>query len=220
MSATPDSEINSRWQAELERFSIQVDASQLSAIQNYAQQLWAWNERLNLTRHTDLESFVTRDVVDSWQLAQLLDEGEEVLDLGTGGGVPGILVSILRPDVSVSLCESIGKKARAVDEIVQTLDLPIPVYASRAEEVLEDLRFDSICARAVGPLWKMCHWLEPHWMSFRRMLLIKGPRWVEERGEARHRGYLRTLQLRKLVEYPLPGTSSQSVILEVTRNGP
>ena len=73
---------------------------------------------MNLTRHTTLEKFVGRDVVDSYQLGKLLEQGERVLDVGTGGGVPGVVLAILRPDLSVSLCESTQKKARAVEAIV------------------------------------------------------------------------------------------------------
>jgi 16S rRNA G527 N7-methylase RsmG len=70
-----------------------------SQLDNYRRQLWAWNERLNLTRHTTLEKFVSRDVVDSHQLSNLLQRGERVLDVGTGGGVPGVVLAILRPDL-------------------------------------------------------------------------------------------------------------------------
>ena len=110
------------------------------------------------------------------------------MDLGTGGGVPGILISILRPDLTISLCDSVGKKAKVVDEIVQELDLQVAVFNARLEDLLEDFRFDSVVTRAVGPLWKICTWFQGHWHSFDRLLAIKGPRWAEERGEARHRG--------------------------------
>ena len=58
-------------------------------LENYCAHLWDWNRKLNLTRHTDYEKFVTRDLIDSLQLAELLKPGEAVLDVGSGGGVPG-----------------------------------------------------------------------------------------------------------------------------------
>ena len=69
--------------------------------------------------------------------------------------------------------------------------------------------------RAVARLTKMLGWLKPHWGSFKRLLIVKGPAWVEERGEARHRGLMRDLALRKLTSYPMPGTDSQSVLLQI-----
>jgi 16S rRNA (guanine527-N7)-methyltransferase len=136
---------------------------------------------MNLTRHTTWDKFVGRDLLDSLQLSQLLEPGQEVLDVGTGGGVPGIVLAILRDDVEISLSESVQKKARVVQEMVRQLDLPCAVYAERAEKLLEDLRYDVLVARAVGPLWKMCKWFQNHWNDFGCLLAVKGPGWVEER---------------------------------------
>ncbi len=137
--------------------------------------------------------------------------------MGSGGGVPGVLLKMVRPDLDITLCESIQKKAKVLDSIVHDLRLPVPVYHSRAESLLEDFRYDSVVARAVGPLWKICKWFEPHWNSIRRLLLIKGPKWPEERAAARERGLLTALDLRRVANYPLAGTHVESVILQLTR---
>jgi 16S rRNA (guanine527-N7)-methyltransferase len=86
--------------------------------------------------------------------------------------------------------------------------------------VLDDFRYDSLVCRAVGPLAKLCQWLEDYWHTFGRLLAIKGPRWVEERGEARHRGLLKQVELRKLDSYRMPDTESDSVILQLRRPRP
>ncbi len=57
-------------------------------LRDYCELLWQWNQRMNLTRHTDYDRFVSRDLVDTLELADLIDTGVEVLDFGTGGGVP------------------------------------------------------------------------------------------------------------------------------------
>lgn len=202
----------------LRRQSIELPPSQLEQLDRYRRLLWEWNEKLNLTRHTDLERFVGRDVVDSWQLAQLLQPGETVLDFGTGGGVPGIVVAIMRPDVKVAVCDSVGKKAKAVESMIGKLKLGIPVFAQRVEAVLARRRFDTLMARAVGSLTDVLGWIGPGWKSVGRLLLVKGPRWVEERGEARHRGLMRGLALRVAATYPMPGTESNSVILKLWRD--
>jgi 16S rRNA (guanine527-N7)-methyltransferase len=196
---------------------IALDPAQREQLDQYRRLLWEWNERMNLTRHTTMEKFVTRDVVDSLQLASLLERGERVLDVGTGGGVPGLILAIVRPDLSVSLCESTGKKARAVEAMVAELSLPATVYSARVEEVLELTTFDTLVARALASLAKVLGWLRPHWDDFDRLLLIKGPSWVEERGEARHRGLLHGLELRKAATYQTPRTNAESVILKIWR---
>jgi 16S rRNA (guanine527-N7)-methyltransferase len=199
---------------------IDVTAEQIELLDRYRRLLWSWNERLNLTRHTTLEIFVGRDVVDSYQLSLLLERGERVLDVGTGGGVPGVVLAILRPDLSVSLCESTQKKARAVEAIVGELGLAIPIFATRAEDVLEVSTFDTLLARALASLRKVLTWLGPHWDAFDQLLLIKGPSWVEERSEARHHGLLRNLELRKVASYKTPQTGAESVILSIRRRTP
>ena len=194
---------------------IEASPTQVEQLAAYREALLRWNERLNLTRHEDLSAFVVRDVWDSWQLAQHLAPGERVLDVGTGGGVPGIPVAILRPDLEVSLCESVGKKAEAVAAIVAELGLPVTVYAGRAEDLVAEHPFHTLVARAVGPMWKILKWVQPHWGRFERLLLIKGPKWSEERGEARHRGYLHGLALRRLASYPTPGHYGERVVLTI-----
>lgn len=183
----------------------------------YCRLLWDWNTKINLTRHADYDTFVARDVVDTQQLSRLLQPDEQVLDVGSGGGVPGLLLAILRDDLEVTLSESVGKKARVLGEMVDTLALPVAVQSGRAEQVLDDFRFTTVIARAVGPLYRILTWFAPHWASIDRLLLIKGPRWTEERGEARHRGLMHSLELRRAATYPMSGTDAESVILQITR---
>ncbi len=202
--------------AALSRSRIELTDDQIEQLDSYCRLLWEWNQKLNLTRHTDYEKFVTRDVVDSQALEQFLDAGERVLDVGTGGGVPGIVLAILRPDLTVELSESMAKKARATQAIVAGLKMEIPVHHGRAEQLLEQKTFDTLVVRAVAPLAKLVTWFAPHWESFNRLLVIKGPAWVEERKEARERGLCAQLELRKLASYPLPGSESESVVLSIT----
>lgn len=204
--------------AAIARSSLEIPRDRIEQLDRYRQLLWEWNEKMNLTRHTDLERFVSRDIVDSWQLAQLLAPGETVLDFGTGGGVPGVVVAILRPDVRVAVCDSVGKKAKAVESMIGKLKLAVPVFAERVEAVLARRRFDTLMARAVGSLSDVLRWIGPGWKSVGRLLLVKGPRWVEERGDARHRGLMHGLALRIAATYPMPGTDANSVILKLWRD--
>jgi 16S rRNA (guanine527-N7)-methyltransferase len=198
---------------------IATTPEQAEQLDLYRRLLWSWNERMNLTRHTTLEKFALRDVYDSHQLSTLLKRGERVLDVGTGGGVPGVVLAILRPDLKVRLCESTAKKAKAVDAMVGELGLDVPVYACRAEDVLQVETFDTLLARALAPLAKVLLWLRPYWDSFDRLLMIKGPSWLDERAEARHQGRLRGLELRKAATYRSPQTNAESVILEIWVSG-
>ena len=142
---------------------------------------------MNLTRHTTMEKFVARDVVDSLQLAQLLEKGERVLDVGTGGGVPGVILAIARPDLKVSVCESTRQESAGRRRDGRAS------WACRSSSTPAAPRTCSKWPRSTrwwpGPLAslaKVLTWFKPHWDAFDRLLLIKGPSWVDERGEARH----------------------------------
>src|SRR5688500_16787956 len=117
--------------AALARHSIELPPEQVDLLDRYALLLWDWNEKLNLTRHTTYEKLVGRDVIDTRELAALVHAGESLLDVGSGGGVPGLLLAILRPDVKVELTEATGKKARVLADMVEQLGLNVPVHATQ-----------------------------------------------------------------------------------------
>lgn len=206
---------------EAARLELGIPAASLAGLAAYAERLWAWNERLNLTRHTDVERYVSRDVADAVAIAARLATGERVLDVGTGGGVPGVLLAILRPDLRVELSESVGKRARAVAEIVTEIGLAVPMHACAAQGVVQARaaagdRFDTLVVRAVAPLAKLLGWFEPLADAFGRLLVVKGPRWEEEKDAARLQGLTRRLLVRRIASWPMRGSDNESVLLEVT----
>lgn len=206
--------------AECDRLGLVVAPDAMPRLAAYAASLWSWNERLNLTRHVDAEAFVSRDVADAAAIAPHLAHGERILDVGTGGGVPGVILAILRPDLQVELCDSVAKKARAVGEIVHAAGLAIPVHAAAAQAIVAGRpkgpgRFDTLVVRAVAPLGKLLGWFAPVIDSFGRMLVVKGPRWEEERDDARFRGLTKRITIRRLGSWPIRGRDHESVLLEV-----
>ena len=217
--------------AECERLGLSISPDAAPRLAAYAASLWSWNERLNLTRHTDVEKFVSRDVADAVAIAPHLAAGEHLLDVGTGGGVPGVLLAILRPDLRVELCDSVGKRARAVREIVADIGLTIPVHEGAAQPLVAAAaeagdrggrpgRFDVLVVRAVAPLLKLLGWFEPLCEAYGRMLVVKGPRWEEEKGEARHHGFVKKVAVRRIAAWPIRGSDNESVLLEVKRREP
>jgi 16S rRNA (guanine527-N7)-methyltransferase len=227
----PHADLAAAVAAECERLGLSMSPEAVPRLAAYAASLWSWNERLNLTRHTDVEKFVSRDVADAVAIALHLAAGEHVLDVGTGGGVPGVLLAILRPDLRVELCDSVGKRARAVREIVAEIGLTIPVHEGAAQPLVAAAaeagerggrpgRFDVLVVRAVAPLLKLLGWFEPLCDAYGRMLVVKGPRWEEEKGEARHRGFVKKVGVRRIAAWPIRGSDNESVLLEIKRREP
>lgn len=201
--------------AALHRRGLDLEPATVERLEQYAHVLWQWNERLNLTRHTTYDRFAARDVLDSLMLANRLEHRQRVLDVGTGGGVPGLVLAIVRPDLRLTLIDSVAKKVRAVEAMARSLELPVQVVHHAAQKHLLSAHYDTLVLRAVARLAKLLEWFGPCRSHYGRLLLIKGPAWVEERGEARHLGLMHGLELRKLARWPLEGTDSDSVLLEI-----
>jgi len=206
--------------AECGRLGIDVPSEAVQRLAAYAASRWSWNERLNLTRHTDVDRFVSRDIGDAVALMPHLARGERVLDVGTGGGMPGVLLAIMRPDLRLELCESVGKRAAAVTAILAEIGLDVPMHAAAAQTLLPARasgpgRFDTLVVRAVAPLEKLLGWFEPLRDAYGRLLVIKGPRWEEEQMAARVQGLGRKVAIRRVASWPLRGTDNESVLLEI-----
>ncbi|MDR2169615.1 MAG: class I SAM-dependent methyltransferase [Planctomycetaceae bacterium] len=229
-------------QESLKRYNISLTKDQIKQLDSYCQLLWDWNSRLNLTRHITYERFVARDLVDAMAIAEFLRNKERILDVGSGGGMPGIILKILRPDLHVELCDSTGKKTLALSEIVNELYLDIPVHHAKAETLLaasaapknkkftkqtkyqkttqepknENTRFTTLTIRAVAKLTQLLRMFSPYWTLFDRLILVKGPNWISERGEARHYNLMNKLALRVLKNYPTNIEQTQTELTQIT----
>ena len=208
----------------LNRYGVVLDENFHPALVRYCTLLWKWNSRLNLTRHTDYDAFVTRDLIDTLRLSQHLPASEEspltLLDVGSGGGVPGIPLAITRPELHITLAESVRKKANALSTIVRKMKLEVDVHAGRAEELLKKHSFDVLTVRAVASLRKLLFWFQQNKGDFERMLLIKGPRYSAEVEEAAEAGLLDDVHLELVDSYPTPGHDNESVILSLRFDTP
>ena len=122
-----------------------------------------WNQKINVISRKDLDNFYIRHVLHSLSIATQFDfpAGYEIMDLGTGGGFPGIPLAIMFPEVHFHLTDSINKKLKVVKEVSTAIDLRnVTVRHTRAEEI-KDKRFDIVVSRAVAPLKDLWNWSKP-----------------------------------------------------------
>jgi 16S rRNA (guanine527-N7)-methyltransferase len=112
-----------------------------------------WNSKINVISRKDIDNLYEHHILHSLGIAKLIafKPGTRIMDLGTGGGFPGIPLAIMFPDVQFHLVDSIGKKIRVCDEVRTALDLTnVTTEWSRAENVKD--KFDFVVSRAVMPL--------------------------------------------------------------------
>lgn len=124
----------------------------------------SWNEKINLISRQDMDNLVERHILHALAIAKCisLQPGTNVLDLGTGGGFPGIPLSILLPEVQFLLIDGTGKKIAVVNDIIQSLNLTnAQALQARAEDLAMPKKFDFVVSRAVAPLDKLLHWSKP-----------------------------------------------------------
>ena len=118
-----------------------------------------WNQKINVISRKDIDNINLRHVLHSMSIAKFIKfkKQTKILDLGTGGGFPGIPLAILFPDCNFILVDSVKKKITVVDNVVKELKLNNVIsYCSRVEEL--DLKFDFLVTRAVAKMPKIINW--------------------------------------------------------------
>ena len=120
-----------------------------------------WNEKINVISRKDIDEFYERHVPHSLGIAKIMEfaDGTKVLDIGTGGGFPGIPLAILFPNVEFTLVDSIGKKITVVNAVAESLGLKnVKAYHERAEKIKDKFHF--VVSRAVTQMPVFLRWLK------------------------------------------------------------
>jgi 16S rRNA (guanine527-N7)-methyltransferase len=149
--------------------------AQITALETYLELLTDWNQRMNLVGPATLPDFWGRHAWDSAQLISLAPDALTWADLGAGAGLPGIVLAILGKDrdgFEVHLVESMAKRCRFLETVVETLDLPATVHNDRAENLSWDV--DIVTARACAPMTRLLGYARPWMTGHAEGLFLKG----------------------------------------------
>jgi 16S rRNA (guanine527-N7)-methyltransferase len=138
----------------------ETQIQQFAALKNLYEE---WNQKINVISRKDMDNFYEHHVLHSLAIASQFDfpGGYEVMDLGTGGGFPGIPLAIFFPNVHFHLVDSISKKLNVAKAVAYRLELKnITIQNTRAEDI-KDKKFDAVVSRAVAPLKELWQWSKP-----------------------------------------------------------
>lgn len=143
----------------IQKYFPELSEMQLAQLEQLLPLYTAWNEKINVISRKDIENFYERHVLHSLTIAKYIsfDKNEKVLDIGTGGGFPGIPLAIYFPETSFILTDSIAKKITVVNEISNALQLSnVTAKVARAETIKENV--DYVVTRAVAKMEDILFW--------------------------------------------------------------
>ena len=143
----------------IRQMALDINQQQHEQLLDYLALLFKWNSVYNLTSVRDPMQMVTHHVLDSLAAVPAFKDARNVLDVGAGGGLPGIVLAIARPDMKVSLIDTVHKKTAFLTQVKAELGLAnVTVYTNRVEQLKVNTPFDVITSRAFADLSDFVNW--------------------------------------------------------------
>jgi 16S rRNA (guanine527-N7)-methyltransferase len=138
---------------------LSVSAAQQEKLMDYLALMFKWNSVYNLTSLRDPMQMVTHHLLDSLAAVPAFAAARNVLDVGSGGGLPGIVLAIVRPDMKVSMIDTVHKKTAFLTQVKAELGLAnVTIYTARVEQLQVSDKFDVITSRAFADLSDFVNW--------------------------------------------------------------
>ncbi len=165
-----------------------LDQTAQKRLERYAELLVEWNEKINLTAITDPEGIAVKHFLDCLMIFKYVDipEGASVIDIGTGAGFPGVVIKIARPDIKLTLMDSLQKRITFLDTLCNELGLDVTTVHSRAEDIKSEQRegYDFAVARAVANMRVLTEYCLPYVKVGGSFVAMKGSTAADEVNEA------------------------------------
>lgn len=202
---------------------------QINQFIRYMELLKEWNEKINLTAITEDMEIVKKHFIDSISIlkSNVIGKGTSIIDVGTGAGFPGIPLKILIPDLKVVLLDSLNKRIKFLNTIIEELGLTdISTVHGRAEDFSKinsyREKFDVATARAVANMGVLSEYCMPYVKPGGYFIAMKGPSGYEELDESKKAITILGGRVKEVIETKIPGSeiNHNIIVVEKTRSTP
>lgn len=189
--------------------NIYITEGQLEQFYLYMKILQKWNENINLTAILEDGDILQKHFIDSLTILPYINNEDNVIDVGTGAGFPGIPIKIVKEDIKVTLLDSLNKRVKFLQEVIDNLALSnIDTIHNRAEDAGRNLdlreKFDIAVSRAVAPLNVLVEYLMPLVKKGGQCICMKGNNIEEELANSKKAIHILGGKLEKIDELYLP----------------
>lgn len=209
------------------KLNIEITDDQTAKLIKYAQLLKEWNEKINLTAITDDMGIATKHFLDSLTALKTGKVKGRVIDVGTGAGFPGLVLKTARPDIQITLLDSLNKRIGFLREVSSALELnDVELVHGRAEDFGMNAayrgKFDTVVSRAVANLRVLSEWCLPFLKEGGYFLALKGPLAESELEDARRAVYILGGEVESVFKAEIPFTelSHKIIIIKKVRRTP
>ena len=205
------------------KVNVQLSDSQLDLFYKYKELVIEWNKNINLTAITDDVDFAVKHFVDSITIDKYIsNDNEKIIDIGTGAGFPGIPLKILRTNNEIVLFDSLNKRLKVLDDIIEKLDLKnIITLHGRAEETFKNKeyreKFDIATSRAVAGLNILAELMLPAVKVGGKCICMKGNNIEEELNNSKKAIKILGGKIEKVETMMLPGTNIERNIVIISK---
>ncbi len=204
--------------------NIELDDKKISKFYKYMELLLSWNEKINLTAITEPVDIIMKHFIDSLTIEKYINKESKLIDIGTGAGFPGIPLSIARTDLNVTLMDSLNKRIKFLDDVIQKNELnDVDTIHSRAEELAQNNEFrekyDYAVSRAVAPLNILLEYMMPFIKTGGFCICMKGANINEEINNSKKALEILNGKIDKIESFNLPKSDISRNIIIIKKIG-
>jgi 16S rRNA (guanine527-N7)-methyltransferase len=210
---------------QLSKFDINIEEKESDILYYYMKEIIKWNEKINVTAITDEKEFLIKHIVDSLLMNKYIKGKESIIDVGTGGGFPGIPIAVTN-NVKVALMDAVNKKLNVIRSISEELKINnIDIIHSRAEDMGQDKayreKYEICTSRAVASLPTLLEYMLPLTKVGGKVICMKGPSFDIELENAKKAISVLGGELEKVDNYILEGNNERNiVVIKKVKNTP